>query len=241
MADHSIEAVLFDAAATLLRPEPSVGGVYAAVAGEHGVNISPEALDAAFRNAWRGQRQRDGHHSPFHASEATERAWWRELVRHVLAEAAGPGVFGLGFEGFFNDLYERFAHPDVWHVYDDVEESLGALAHMGLRCAVVSNWDSRLPRLLRELELAPKFAFILTSAEAGYRKPHPAIFKEALLRLGLPPSHVLHVGDSQEEDVAGAHAAGLDAVLLDRQARSTGAGVIRSLRELPDLLSAQGR
>ena len=61
---------------------------------------------------------------------------------------------------------------------------------------------------------------MLTSAEAGYRKPHPRIFEIAVERLNVPPHRALFVGDSYEDDVTGARNAGLQALLLDREGKA---------------------
>ena len=69
----------------------------------------------------------------------------------------------------------------------------------------------------------------VSSAVAGARKPDPAIFAPALELAGCGPDEALHVGDTLEEDVAGARAAGIRPLLIDR----TGVGGdISSLTEI---------
>lgn len=212
----NIRAILFDAGGTLVRVHPSVGHIYAAQAAQFGVDITPETLNQHFGEAWRKLRPQENHESPFRTSEAHERAWWRSLVEAVFDAAGVHDQFNTRFNTFFDALYDRFESPEVWQVFDDVVPTLNALGTAGIRCAIVSNWDSRLPKLMSALGLADRFEFILTSAEAGYSKPHPAIFEEAVKRLALQPREVLNVGDGMEEDVHGAKAAGLHAIHLDR-------------------------
>ncbi|MCC6698560.1 MAG: HAD-IA family hydrolase [Candidatus Hydrogenedentes bacterium] len=226
-----VRAVLFDAAGTLLSVHPSVGHVYADEARKFGVALSPHDLDRHFHLAWTRHRPQTGHGTPFHTSEAHERAWWRELVWDAFTAAGAPYDFMAGFDTFFDGLYERFAAPHDWHVFDDVMPALESLRNAGARLAVVSNWDSRLPRLLKGLGLSSWFDLVITSAEAGVSKPHPDIFHIALDNLGLDTAQAVHVGDSEEEDIAGAHAAGLRAVRIDRDNATTGA--LHSLLELP--------
>lgn len=226
-----VRAVLFDAAGTLLSVHPSVGHVYADEARKFGIALSPQDLDRHFHLAWARHRPQTEHGTPFHTSEAHERAWWRELVWDAFTAAGAPFDFISSFDTFFDGLYERFAAPHDWRVYDDVVPTLKSLRNAGLRLAVVSNWDSRLPRLLGALNLSPWFDLVLTSAEAGVSKPHPEIFRIALSRLGVDAVEVLHVGDSEEDDIAGARAAGLRAVRIDRDNATTGA--LHSLLELP--------
>ncbi|MBX3028438.1 HAD family hydrolase [bacterium] len=84
------------------------------------------------------------------------------------------------------------------------------------RLAVVSNFDHAptAHAVLARHGIARHFAAVLISAEFGRRKPHPAIFLEALRRLGVAPDEALHVGDTHADDVVGALAAGLDVAWL---------------------------
>jgi putative hydrolase of the HAD superfamily len=85
------------------------------------------------------------------------------------------------------------------------------------------------------------FRVVVASTEVGVGKPDRRIFDVAVAQLGVPSGDVLVVGDSLEKDVAGAAAAGLRCVWVNRlgSARDAGpipAAEIRSLRELPALL-----
>lgn len=234
MSDSPLcRAISFDAGNTLLRVEPSVGAVYASEAKRFGVRADASSIDRWFREAWKAL-QSDAHVAFDGAtSEAGERAWWERLVRESFRLAAPNATFEPDFDSFFSHLYERFAEPDVWHVYDDVHATLELLARRNIRLCVLSNWDSRLPRLLDALGLGHYFEFVLTSAEVGHRKPHGSMFDVMIERLALPKVSVLHVGDHEAEDVAGARAVGVRAVLLDRDLHVERDGVrIRSLSEL---------
>ena len=209
------QAILFDAGNTLLHVHPSVGAVYAAVAARHGVQCGGEALESAFRRVW-SARTAGGEARP--SSDAIERAWWRETVWETFAEAGAAEAFGERFDRFFGDLFDAFAEPMVWRLYPDVYPALETIKRRNIRCAIVSNWDSRLPRIVAGLGVAGYFEFILTSAEAGERKPGAVIFQEALRRLALPPEAVIHVGDSEQDDAAGARNAGIKPVLVQRSA-----------------------
>lgn len=200
--DPVIQAVTFDIGGTLIAPWPSVGQVYAEVAARHGVkNATPELLESRFKAAWQAR-------SPFNET----RAGWEELV-----DAAFAGLSPLPpSRTFFNELYERFAQPSAWRVFDDVRPVLKSLAGHGLKLGVVSNWDERLRTLLHRLQLARFFDAIIVSCEAGAAKPAPAIFQRAASALNLPPAAILHVGDSPEMDVRGARDAGLQALQIHR-------------------------
>ena len=102
-----------------------------------------------------------------------------------------------------------------------------------MRLGIVSNWDSRLPRLLERLGLAPHFEAVAVSALVGVEKPHPEIFRRVLTALGADPARTVHVGDIPELDAAGAHAAGIRPILLERHAPPEREAV-RDLRAVAD-------
>lgn len=113
-------------------------------------------------------------------------------------------------------------------VFADVLPALTRLRAAGTALVVVSNWDASLHDVLAGLGLATLLDAVVTSAEAGARKPNPAIFKAAGRRIER------HVGDSEHEDVAGARAAGIEPVLIRRDGAPGPPGVtsIASLAEL---------
>jgi len=97
----------------------------------------------------------------------------------------------------------------------------------------VSNWDCSLRRVLEQAGLDGYLDGVVSSAEAGARKPDPAIFDPALKLAGVGPDEALHVGDTADEDVAGARAAGIRALLIDR---TNGKGDISSLEQIVEHL-----
>ena len=86
--------------------------------------------------------------------------------------------------------------------------------------------------------------FVLVSEEFGVAKPEPEIFREALRLAGVEPEEAVFVGDSAEFDMAGARAAGIPTVWVNRHRRPwMGPGPrptreIRTLADLPQLLGA---
>jgi putative hydrolase of the HAD superfamily len=231
---------LFDVAGTLVHVRGSVGMQYAAVARRFGVEAPPDALDRFFPAALRSAPPMAFPGVPAEAVPDRERAVWEGIVRRLF-EAAGLGdAFGEArFAAFFAALWDHFATAEAWEVYPDVCPCLDALRDRGCRAGIVTNFDSRILRLLPALDLGGRFDSITRSSAVGAAKPDPAIFHAALARHGVPPGDALHVGDSPAEDVAGAAAAGLLGVLIDRHRRHAdpSRGVrIASLAELPSLL-----
>ena len=129
--------------------------------------------------------------------------------------------------------------PSSLVLFDDVVPALAWLHQRGLRVGVISNWQCGLVHFCRELGVLSYLDFVLASAEIGCEKPDPRIFELAVRRHGIPPAGILHVGDHPMEDVRGALAAGMQAALLarDDDAPPPGVPVLRSLTELPALLS----
>lgn len=123
-----------------------------------------------------------------------------------------------------------------FRAYPDSAPALAALRAIGVRCACVSNWDCSLGEVLERCGLAGGLDDVVTSAGAGARKPDPVIFTAALEAAGLGPAEVVHVGDTPEEDVAGARAAGIRVLLLGRE----GGGDIASLAEVAARVASMG-
>ena len=115
-----------------------------------------------------------------------------------------------------------------FRAFDDAKPTLDEIRKNGLRLICVSNWDISLPDVLERTGLGDAFDGVVTSAGTGVRKPDPAIFLAALKLAGCAPDEALHVGDTVAEDVAGAEAAGIRALHLDRG----GGGDISSLAEV---------
>jgi putative hydrolase of the HAD superfamily len=138
-------------------------------------------------------------------------------------------------EELFEAIFERFSQPDAWLIYEDVIPTVQTLEQMGLKLAVVSNWDERLVGLLDRLGLAPYFDEIVVSAAVGAHKPDRRIFEQAIRLLDVSPGETLHIGDSAREDLAGARASGLNAVRV-RRSGAEEKDDIGSLRAIAGLL-----
>jgi putative hydrolase of the HAD superfamily len=121
--------------------------------------------------------------------------------------------------------------------YPDALEGLGELRERGHRLVVLSNWDCSLPDWLAPTGLLELVDGVVTSAGAGAAKPDPAPFRRALELAGAEPGEAVHVGDSLDNDVAGARAAGLRAVLVRREGEPPpGVESVRALTEVAALL-----
>jgi putative hydrolase of the HAD superfamily len=103
---------------------------------------------------------------------------------------------------------------------------------------VISNFDSRLHRILAGLGIAGHFDEIFVSSAVGHAKPDPRIFQAALQRHGLDAAEAVHIGDSETNDLRGARSVGLKAILVDRsrQGASLVASCVSSLNEIFSLV-----
>ena len=176
-----IRLVTFDVGGTLIHPNPTVGTIYSEVLTRRGFTCGPGETDRAFEESWRcgpalgptlAQTQGSG----------GERVFWGRLLAEVVRRLGGEDPP----EGAADELFERFSRAAAWRIYADVVPTLEGLAERGFPMAVVSNWDSRLPGLLRELGLRAFFGPLVVSALESCEKPDPRIFHLAAGRAGVP-------------------------------------------------------
>lgn len=222
-----IRAVLFDAGATLLFPDPPVHEVYAREFAADGCRFSDEDLARALASAWKAIRN-EGKADRYGGIRG-EPEFWKSVLNRVRAALDG----GTVSDDAFARLASHFRSAASWAIFDDVGPTLESLGRRQLHLGVVSNWDSHLPRLLEDLGLSRHFQAVVVSAIEETGKPDPEIFLRACARLGVAPEQALHIGDSLAEDYEGARAAGLGALLLDRRNQYPGVtDRIRGLKEL---------
>ena len=222
-------AVLLDAMGTLLRLEDPAPRLRAALLARLGVDVGAAAAAAAARAEiafYRAHFQlgRDPE------SLAALRAACAEEMRPLLPDPVG-GAPQASLTAALMEALEFAPYPDA-------APALRALRDAGCALAVVSNWDVSLYERLEETGLAPLVDAVVSSAEVGAAKPHPAPFERALVLVGVDAAHAWHVGDSLHEDVAGARAAGIRSVLIDRDGTnvvSCSHGEHQATLVLPDL------
>ena len=205
------QGLLLDAMGTLIGLREPVGDTYARLAATHGLSLDPRRIERGFRQAYREAPPLAFPGLAGPELRQAELAWWSERIRGSLraaGAAAMPEPLGAA-------LFSHYADAGAWRVYADVASQLPRWWERGLKLAVVSNFDSRLPDLLEQLGLARWLEAVVVSSSAGAAKPDAAPFRIALERLQLEADQVWHVGDSAE-DVAGAAAAGLACIRVRR-------------------------
>ena len=203
-----LDAVTIDAYGTLVTLRDPPGALDRALR-ERGVERSREEVKAAF--AAEARYYRDRSHE---GADEASLALLRRDCAAVFLDALGAGLDPADFAPAFVGALEFEAVPGA-------VEAVSELTRLGLRLAVVSNWDVALAEHLERIGLADRFEAVVTSAEAGAPKPDSRILELALERLQVRPERALHVGDS-EADEEGARAAGMafaPAPLADLPAR----------------------
>jgi putative hydrolase of the HAD superfamily len=217
-------AVLLDALGTLVALELPWPHLVRALA-SRGVVVGEAAAERAMRAEMSYYRA--------HHDEASDRAGLEDLR----GRCAGIIRAELALAVPAADVLDALLEALRFRAFPEVAEVLRALRARGAALVVVSNWDVSLHDVLVRTGLSDLVDAVVTSAEAGVAKPDPAIFHAALARAGgVAPAEALHAGDSLEADVAGARAAGLEAVLVARDG-VPGAPGVRTVASLEGLLT----
>jgi putative hydrolase of the HAD superfamily len=222
----AVKAILLDALGTLVALEPPAPALRGELATRFGVSVSEAEAERAIAAEIAYYRA--------HLDEGSDPARLADLR----AQCAGVLLGALPAEAAAAippaAMTEALLASLRFRAFEDVAPALSAARAAGRRLVVVSNWDVSLIEVLERLGLAPLLDGIVTSAGAGARKPAPEIFLRALALAGASPPDAVHVGDSLEEDVAGARVAGIEPILIRRDggAAAPGVATIASLAEL---------
>lgn len=206
-------AVFLDALGTIVELEPPWIHLAAALGIE-----SDERVEAAFRAEMAFYRE--------HTDEGRDEASLADLrarSARVLSTALGREV-----------PVATMLAAIRFRAYPDAAPALAELRRLGVTLICVSNWDVSLEGVLRETGLRDRLDGLVCSAAVGFRKPDPRIFATALGLAKCAPDEAIHVGDTMAEDGAGAAAAGIPFLSIDRDDESRDA--LSSLAEIADHL-----
>jgi HAD superfamily hydrolase (TIGR01662 family) len=202
-----LSAVLFDVDFTLARPGPELGPEGYVRAGErHGLTLDPSRYEAARDAALVDLRRHP-------ELEHDDEIWFRFTERIVrgMGGDADP-AYACAVE-----ITRGWERHENFELYDDVPDALGALRAAGLRIGLVSN-SSRDVR-----EFADHHGLVvdagISSFHHGRTKPHASIFRAVLDLLEVQPDETVMVGDTIADDIDGARALGMEAILLDREGK----------------------
>lgn len=202
--------IVFDSTGTLMHPEPDAAAVYHQFGSRHGLESTIEEIRQRLKQAM--TRHFLGETINHATDDANEEQRWRRIVADTLPEiAAGE------FESTFRELWESFARPSAWRLFDDVLPTVKRLKDGGYKIAIASNFDERLPPLVDALGLAPFVDEILISSRVGFSKPNIRFYHLAAKRLDATNTQrLLMIGDTYAGDVEAARQSGWQARHLVR-------------------------
>lgn len=164
----------------------------------------------------------------------------------VLFDRLVSECFGLTYDVPIEDVQIEFWKAALEREPEPgIHEVLARLSELSIPLGVVGNSSFSGRCLGIELEsqgmMAP-FRFVMSSADYGVRKPHPAIFRAAASKLGVAPGEIWFIGDNLEWDVAGARGAGMTAIWYNpKGATEVSATPDATLRSWTDMLDLLGR
>jgi len=201
-----IEAVVFDVDFTLARPGPDLGpDGYRRLGRRFGLDLDPSRYDDARRAAIATLKR---HPELDHDEEI-----WVLFTERIIQGMGGAGdTYACAVE-----MTRAWEHADHFELFDDALPVLDALRAHGLKLGLLSNTSRDLDVFVAHHGI--DVDAILTSRVHGKSKPHETIFRAVLSRLGVEPAAAVMVGDSPEDDIAGARAVGMRAWLVDRDGR----------------------
>ena len=201
----ALHAVLFDVDFTLARPGPELGPEGYVRAGErHGLRLDPARYEAARDAALVDLRRHP-------ELEHDDEIWFRfteRIVRGMGGDA--DAAYDCAIE-----ITRGWERHENFELYDDVPDTLAALRGAGLRIGLVSNSARDVREFARHHGLDVDAG--ISSFHHGRTKPHGSIFRAVLDLLGVEPAEAAMVGDTVADDVEGALALGMRAILLDRE------------------------
>jgi putative hydrolase of the HAD superfamily len=203
----TLRAILFDVDFTLCRPGPELSAErYVRVAARHGAGLDVSAYEGAREAAAIALKR--------HPELVHDETIWHEFTMDVFVRMGGPSEIASQCATEIERGWER---SENFELYEDVFPVLAELRSYSLKLGLVSNGIRDLSEFVAHHHL--DVDAIVDSRSHGWVKPHPTIFRRALERLGVGAGEAAMVGDSLAEDVEGARALGLRAILVDRDGR----------------------
>jgi HAD superfamily hydrolase (TIGR01549 family) len=224
---RELRAVLFDVDFTIAKPGPILGPEGYRDAGRRfGLELDPERYTEA-----RAAALLDLNHHP--ELDHDEEVWIRfteDIVR-------GMGGEGESCRQVAVAITDGWLESENFELYEDVFPTFAALREAGLKLGLVSNTSRDLDAFVRHHQLDVD-AWVSSGAH-GKVKPSPSIFRAVLELLGVAPSEAVMIGDSPEDDVAGAEAVGIRGLLLDREGKLGREDALPTLLALPAALGLE--
>lgn len=226
-----IKAIFFDLYLTLVDYWPPRQELQAKALKELGYNIDPEDLIIPLTIADEFMFEEHARLSLGKRSQKEQGEIYLKYEEIILREAGlkvAPEVPKL--------ILEKISKVNLKTVpFDDTIPVLRELKEKGYITGLISNVADSISSMLDGLGLKLFLDLVVTSKDAGFNKPDPAIFLKAVEMAGTSPNETMFVGDQYNIDVIGAQNAGLRAVLLDRVGHFSGQGDFIKVNSLYEL------
>ena len=229
--DKQPKVIFLDAMGTLFDLKTSVGEIYQEFARKYGVEVNSEQIQQAFIKSFKSAPPLAFSPNELTIIKQQEFDWWKQVVSTTFQQLGLREKF-TDFDAFFNEVYLYFETKEPWYLFPDTLDSLMRWRDRGIELGVISNFDSRLIKVLNILELERFFTSTTISSIAGFAKPEANIFQIALAKHNVTSQAALHIGDNPVEDYEGAVNAGLRSFWLNRHAR-----ILNINNQLPNLCS----
>jgi len=209
-----IKAVFFDWFYTLARFEPPRHQLYNQAFREFGVELSPEKVMRGILVADQYFFEENAKSPVAERSPEEQARVYIHYPNTILTEAGVEAPRELPLK-VIKRVTEQFKEV-TFALFDDVLSTLKTLKQQNYILGLLTNLDSDMVSICRELGLESYLDFVVTSKEVGADKPKPPIFLAALDKAGVNASEAVHVGDQYKLDVVGARAVGINPILIDR-------------------------
>jgi len=209
-----IKAIFFDWFYTLARFEPPRHQLYSQAFREFGVELSPEKVVRGILIADQYFFEENAKSPVAERSPEEQARVYIHYPNTILTEAGAKTPRELSLK-ILKRVTEQFKGV-AFTLFDDVLSTLKALKQRNFILGLLTNLNSDMVAICRELGLEPYLNFVVTSKEVGADKPKPPIFLAALDKAGVNASEAVHVGDQYKLDVIGARGIGINPILIDR-------------------------
>jgi putative hydrolase of the HAD superfamily len=201
-----LRAVIFDVDFTIAKPGPDLGPQgYVRLGARHGLTLDAARYDDARRAAFGTLK----HHPELDHDQEI----WILFTERIIEGMGGSGdTYAAAAE-----MTANWEHARHFELFGDVRPALRAVRAAGIKLGLLSNTERDLGLFVAHHDL--EVDAVLTSRLHGKTKPHETIFRRMLELLDVPAADAVMIGDTIEDDVEGARAVGMRAILVDRECR----------------------
>jgi len=217
LANKSV--LVFDAVGTLIRPIHSVSQTYFEFGQRFGSQMSKPEIKIRF-----GKLFNDYFRSGDPTSESDEHQNWQNLVAQLFLDVNDTNQL-------FQSLWNYFANPTSWQLFDDIIPNWSRLMLQSNSIAIASNFDARLRKILNAHPPLNKIDALFISSEIGWPKPAPRFFRAIINRFGSNSIYTF-VGDDPICDIEPAQKLGWKTFLLNRKQKDSDTSQVSTLNQL---------